>query len=117
MPWFAGFYLDSPLQRALLAVRYVADNKMLALCVALAASPHSAECAFVRPLSRVTARVSARPRLLHPTVPPRRALLIAMQAKAPRAAPSFLELLKFTVFAMPIYRTPIHLLPSIYLCR
>ena len=83
---------------------------MLALCVALAASPHSAECAFVRPLS-LTARVSARPKLLHPTVPPRRALLIAMQAKAPRAAPSFLELLKFTVFAMPIYRTPIHLFP------
>ena len=78
---------------------------MLALCVALAASPHGAERAFVQPLSRLTARVTARPRLLHPTVPPRRALLVAMQATT-RAAPSFLELLKFTVCAMPIYLSP-----------
>jgi len=40
-------------------------------------------------------------------VPPRRVLHVAMQAKVPpQTAPSFLELLKFTVCAMPIYLSP-----------
>ena len=85
---------------------------MLAICVALAAMPNG-DCAMATP--RLAARVNAvRPRLLHRTVPPRSVVLLtALRADGPdaqenarRAAPSFLELLKFTVFAMPIYLSP-----------
>ena len=85
---------------------------MLAICVARAAMPNG-DCAMATP--RLAARVTAvRPRLLHRTVPPRSVVLLTAlradgtdaQAKARRAAPSFLELLKFTVFAMPIYLSP-----------